>query len=117
MSQKTTHSACYMCTANCPITVVSEDDRIISIDHPECTLAEAMLEQRESSRRLSSPRFRDGADDPWKEVSWEAAVSAAANKLLLIREEHGAESVVFAAGYTKEVRPYLQRLAVTTSTM
>jgi len=111
MNQKTTHSACYMCTANCPITVVSEADRIISIDHPECTRAEAMLEQRESSHRLTSPRLRDRSDDPWKEVSWEAAVLATANKLLLIREQHGAESVVFAVGYTKEVRPYLQRLA------
>ncbi len=105
MNQKTTHSACYMCTANCPITVVSEADRIISIDHPECTRAEAMLEQRESSHRLTSPRLRDRSDDPWKEVSWAAAVLATANKLLLIREQHGAESVVFAGIWMLRVGP------------
>jgi anaerobic selenocysteine-containing dehydrogenase len=107
MQQKTFYSACYMCTANCPITVVSEGNRLVSIDHPECTRAEAMIEQRESTHRLTTPRLRTNADAPWKDVSWEEAVSTTARKLDTIRDQYGAESVVFAVGYTKEVRPYL----------
>ncbi len=111
MSPKTTYSNCYMCTDNCAITVVSDGDQIISIRHPDCVRAEAMLEQRESEQRLTSPRTRASVDDPWQKVSWETALSTTAAKLLGIREQYGPESVVFAVGYTKEVRPYLQRLA------
>jgi anaerobic selenocysteine-containing dehydrogenase len=111
MTQKTTFSACYMCTQNCPITVVSDGDVIVSIEHPDCVRATAMQEQRESEHRLTSPRIRSRADEAWRDASWEEALSATSGKMLEIRERHGAESVAFAVGYTKEVRPYLQRLA------
>ncbi len=111
MSKKTIHSNCYMCTDNCAITVVSDGDQIISINHPDCVRAEAMLEQRESEHRLTSPRIRASVDDPWQDVSWETALSTTAAKMLEIRDKYGPQSVAFAVGYTKEVRPYLQRLA------
>ncbi|UCG85520.1 MAG: molybdopterin-dependent oxidoreductase [Gemmatimonadota bacterium] len=111
MSPKTTYSACYMCTASCPITVVSEGQRILSIDHPECVRAEAMLEQRESPQRLTTPLLRESAHDAWREVPWDEAMFATAEELQRVRERYGPESIVFAAGYTKEVRPYLKRLA------
>jgi anaerobic selenocysteine-containing dehydrogenase len=111
MTLKTTHSACYMCTANCPITVVSDGERILSIDHPECVRAEAMLEQRDSPRRLTSALLRESPGDAWAQVSWDQAISATAAKLREIRAGYGPESVVFAVGYTMEVRPYLKRLA------
>lgn len=111
MSSKTTFSTCYMCSNDCPITVVSDGDDILSIDHPDCVRAEAMLEQRTSQRRWIRPRLRASAADPWREVSRADALSAIAQKLLDIRRRHGPESVVFAVGYTKEVRPHLQRLA------
>jgi anaerobic selenocysteine-containing dehydrogenase len=111
MNPRTTHSTCYMCTNNCPITVISDGDRILAIDHPECARAAAMMEQRESPLRLTAPRVRPSADGPWREVSWDAALSAAAKRMLEIRSARGPEAVVFAAGYTKEVRPYLRRLA------
>ncbi|MFQ5789004.1 MAG: molybdopterin-dependent oxidoreductase, partial [Acidobacteriota bacterium] len=111
MRKKTTYSACYMCTANCAVTVVSEGDRIISIDHPDCVRAGAMQEQRDSEQRLTSPRLRASVEDPWQQVSWDEALSVTAGRLRAVRERYGPESVVFLAGYTKEVRPYLQRLA------
>lgn len=111
MNRKTTYSACYMCTSNCPITVVSEGDEIVSIDHPECVRAEAMFEQRESPERWVLPRLRKNNDEPWRDVAWDEALNNTASKLIEIRETYGPESVVFAVGYTKEVRPYLERLA------
>ncbi len=111
MNPKTTYSACYMCTANCPITVTSQGDRILSIDHPECVRAQAMVEQRESPRRLTSPLIRKSAHAVWQGISWEEALPITAGRLLEVRAKYGPEAVVFAVGYTKEVRPYLRRLA------
>jgi len=111
MSAKTTYSTCYLCTGDCPITVVSEGNRILSIDHPDCVRAGSMLEQRESPHRLIIPRIRASSHHPWNEVSWDEALSVTADKLTRIRDGYGPESVAFAVGYTKEVRPYLRRLA------
>ena len=110
MNPKTTYSTCYLCTSNCPITVVSDRDRILSIEHPECVRASAMQEQRESPERLIVPRIRGSATDSWKQISQSEAVALTAGKLLDLRARYGAASVVFAAGYTKEARPYLRRL-------
>jgi anaerobic selenocysteine-containing dehydrogenase len=100
-----------MCTSNCPITVVSADDRVVSIEHPDCVRAESMLEQLESPQRITLPRARSSSDGLWQNVYWHEALLYTAGKLLEIRDRYGPESVVFAAGYTKEVRPYLKRLA------
>jgi len=70
-----------------------------------------MPEQRESPHRLTVPRRRRSALEPWREVSWDEALGATAGKLLEIRKRWGAGSVVFAVGYTKEARPYVRRLA------
>ena len=116
MTTKTTYSSCYMCTNDCPITVVSDEDRILSIDHPECVRAEGMLEQRESPLRLTSALVRDHAGDTWRDASLDEALEKTAKALLDIRERHGPESVAFGVGFTKEVRPYLSRLARTFGT-
>jgi anaerobic selenocysteine-containing dehydrogenase len=111
MSSETTHSTCYMCTEDCPITVVSEGEDILSIEHPDCVRAEGMLEQRTSPLRQINPRIRSSNQDPWREVSGDEAVSVAARALLEVREHHGPRAVAFVVGFTKEARPYLQRLA------
>ncbi|NQV55451.1 MAG: molybdopterin-dependent oxidoreductase, partial [Rhodospirillales bacterium] len=109
-SVKTTFSTCYMCTSDCPITVESQGDDIINISHPDCIRATAMLEQRESPERVLGARIRGAAGEPWQGAAWDGAVQYAADKMLEIREAHGAEAVAFFVGYTKEARPYLRRL-------
>ena len=109
-SIKTTFSTCYMCTMDCPITVESQGDEIINISHPDCIRATAMLEQRESPKRVLGARIRGAADAPWQETSWDGAIQHAAGKMLEVRDQHGPESVAFFVGYTKEARPYLRRL-------
>ncbi|MFC1662318.1 molybdopterin-dependent oxidoreductase, partial [Gemmatimonadota bacterium] len=111
MSPKTTYSTCYMCTDDCPITVVSEGDDILSIDHPACVRAEGMLEQRTSRQRWMYPRLRHSPGEPWEDAPRVEAVSMAARRLLAIRDRHGPGAVVFVVGFTKEARPYLKRLA------
>ncbi len=111
MNLKTTHSTCYMCTDDCSISVVTNGDEIISVEHPDCIRAEGMLEQRSSPLRQISPMLRSGSSDSWRRASRAEAVSAAARALLEQRERHGPDAVAFLAGFTKEARPYLQRLA------
>ena len=111
MLSRKTYSSCYMCAFDCPITVESIGAKIVHIDHPGCVRATALREQRETDKRLLHPQVRGSANDAWRTVTWTEAVSQTARRLLDIRDKHGPEAVVFAVGYTKEVRPYLQRLA------
>jgi len=48
----------------------------------------------------------------WERVSWDEAFSVIASRLTGIRNQYGAESPVFFAGYPKWYRPFLQRLAI-----
>ena len=110
-NKKTTYSSCYMCTMDCPTTVVSEGDEIISISHPECIRATGMVEQRESKQRLTTAQIRDTAADDWSQVDYNDAIAHLAEKLTAIRKKYGPEAVAFVVGYTKEARPYFRRLA------
>ncbi len=111
MHTSTTHSSCYMCAFDCQITVDSIGADVVAVHHPDCVRATALQEQRESDARLLHPQLRRSAADRWQTVSWPDAISDTAQRLLEIRERYGPGSVAFAVGYTKEARPYLQRLA------
>jgi len=110
-NSKITHSSCYMCTSDCPITVTSQGAEILNISHPECIRATAMQEQREHKERLLHAMTRNSAADNWAQVSWDDAVTFAAGKMQAIKDEHGADAMAFVVGYTKESRPYMRRLA------
>ncbi len=43
--------------------------------------------------RITKPMIRDSIDQPWKEVSWEEALSYTADKLKTIKKEHGARAL------------------------
>lgn len=43
--------------------------------------------------RVLNPLIRDRIDQPWREVSWDEAISFAADKLRAIQEKHGRRSV------------------------
>lgn len=108
---KQLRSTCYMCTADCEIRVETDGHEILALEMPDCVRGHAMLEQRDADDRLLHPRMRGSCTDPWVQVPWDAALDDLAGRLHRVRERHGPESVVFAVGYTKEARPYLQRLA------
>jgi anaerobic selenocysteine-containing dehydrogenase len=108
---RSVQSTCYMCTEDCPITVVTEGEEILALQHPECPRAEGMLEQRTSPSRWTRARVRSGSGEPWQEVPRGEAVALTAERLLEARVRFGPGSVAFVSGFTKEARPYLQRLA------
>jgi anaerobic selenocysteine-containing dehydrogenase len=66
MSQhrETIYSTCYMCTEDCPITVITDGDDIVSVEHPDCPRAGGMMEQRTSPARWTDPKLRSRVGDP-----------------------------------------------------
>ncbi len=111
MGLKKTYSSCYQCAYDCPITVISDGSKIVEVAHPDCVRAEAMVELRETPKRLLNAKIRDTGSDEFRPASWPAAIAHSAAKLKEIIAKHGPDSIAFFVGYTKEVRPYLQRLS------
>ncbi|WP_299808514.1 formate dehydrogenase subunit alpha [uncultured Roseibium sp.] len=62
--------------------------------------------------RILNPMIRDRISDPWREVSWDEALSFAANRLRAIQYEHGKESigVITSSRCTNEETYLVQKL-------
>lgn len=62
--------------------------------------------------RIKTPMIRDSIDQPWREVSWEAAMAFAADRLKSIQKEHGRESIggITSSRCTNEETYLVQKL-------
>ena len=78
-----------------------------------CSKGAATRQYVYSPERLKSPLRRVGkkGEGVFEEISWDEAYAEITDKLLQAREVLGPESVVFYTGFTKHMRPYVQRLA------
>jgi formate dehydrogenase major subunit len=63
--------------------------------------------------RILNPMIRDSIDEPWREVSWDEALSFAAARLKGIQEKHGRRSlgVITSSRCTNEETYLVQKLA------
>ena len=62
--------------------------------------------------RIKAPMIRDSIDQPWREVSWEAAMAFSADRLKSIQKEHGRESIggITSSRCTNEETYLVQKL-------
>jgi formate dehydrogenase major subunit len=62
--------------------------------------------------RVTEPMIRDSIDEPWKQVSWDEAVNFAAQKIKLIQEKYGNDSVggITSSRCTNEETYLVQKL-------
>lgn len=107
-------STCYECDANCPIEVeLDPSGEPISIKGPDCPRCDVQLDRRNHSERLLHPLKRVGpkGSGAFERISWDEALETIAERLTAVKTAEGAPAVGFFAGYTKEARPQLQRLA------
>lgn len=107
-------STCYECDANCGIEVtLAADGEPVAIEGPDCPRCYVQLDRRQHPDRLLYPLQRVGprGSGQFERISWDQAMDRMAQELLRVRAQHGASAVAFFAGYTKEARPQLQRLA------
>ena len=107
-------STCYECDANCAIDVqLDRSGEPVAIDGPDCARCYVQLERRNHPQRLLYPLKRVGprGSGAFERITWDEALDTIADRLATTRAAHGAPAVAFFAGYTKEGRPQLQRLA------
>ena len=108
------NSTCYECDANCAINVTLDaDGEPTSITGPDCPRCYVQLDRRNHPDRLLYPLKRVGprGSGEFERISWDEALASITEHLTATRADHGAPAVAFFAGYTKEARPQLQRLA------
>jgi anaerobic selenocysteine-containing dehydrogenase len=107
-------STCYECDANCPIDVhLDGRGEPVAVDGPDCPRCAVQLDRRNHPDRLLYPLRRVGprGSGAFERIGWDEALDTIAERLQATRDDHGAPAVGFFAGYTKEARPQLQRLA------
>ena len=108
---------------HCGVDAYVKDGRVVKIEgtagHPTnhgllCAKGLAARQYLYSPDRIRTPLRRIGprGSGEFEPISWEEAYREIASRLLAIRNESGAESVVFASGYSKWYRPYLHRFSI-----
>ena len=107
-STREVETFCALCVSRCGATATITDGRFTALaplpTHPTgqavCTKGKAGPELVEHPDRLLHPLRRTtprGAADPrWEEISWDAALDLTAERLLGLKGQHGAETVVFS---------------------
>ena len=121
------HTYCAMCISRCGVIATVEDGRFTKVnadpEHPNgciCVKGTAAPEMVYAPERLQYPMKRTrpkGDPDPgWTRISWDEALSLAASRLLDIKAQYGAESVVFsratpAGNATADIDAWVTRLA------
>ena len=108
-------TTCYECDANCLFDVTLDAaGRAIKVDGlPNCPRGQMQLERQYHPDRLLYPLKRVGAkgSGQFERIGWDEALDTIAHALQQAKDRYGAPAVGFFAGYTKEARPQLQRLA------
>lgn len=109
------HTTCYECDANCAFTVTlnPQGDAVAVDGLPNCPRGQMQLERQYHAERLLYPLKRVGAkgSGQFERISWDEALDTIVAELNKAKAKYGAPAVGFFAGYTKEARPQLQRLA------
>lgn len=107
-------TTCYECDANCVFDItINDQQRAVAVEGPDCPRGQAQLSRQYHPDRLLYPLKRVGAKGSgnFERISWDEAYQTIAAAMEKTKAEHGAPAVGFFAGYTKEARPQLQRLA------
>jgi|GEM_PF-301796 len=107
-------TTCYQCELDCMFDVHYESNgRVKKLSGPECPRGNVQLEMQEHPQRLRYPlqRVKTANGIRHQRISWDKALAITADAMNTLKQKHGAESVAFFSGYTKEARLYLQRLA------
>ncbi|MGH8561118.1 MAG: molybdopterin oxidoreductase family protein [Nevskiales bacterium] len=97
---ETRYGACNLCEAICGLEYKLRDGRILSIRGDEadpfsrghiCPKAVALKDIHEDPDRLRKPVKRTA--DGWQEISWDEAFDLVVERLVAIREQHGANAI------------------------
>ena len=116
-------SVCGLCSGCCGVLITLEDGKAVGIKgDPEsppnrgglCKIGLASLEYLYHPDRLKHPLKRAGerGEGSWQQISWDEALSVAADALNKVKQEYGPEAVVMVHGSAKgPMDTHLVRLA------
>ena len=111
------------CHLGCGVLLYTDkSDRLIKVegdpDNPFnqgrlCSRCLAVKDVTNHSDRLKMPLKRIGerGENKWQSISWEEAYDTIEKEFTRIKNEYGAESVIFAQGTGRDIAPYISRLA------
>jgi len=115
---------CSICSprSHCGIDAYVKDGVVIKVEGTKenpnnagtlCSKGAASRQYIYHEDRIQKPLLRKGdrGSGQFESISWEDALDTIATRLLDIKKEFGPEAVVFYAGYSKWMRPFLKRLA------
>lgn len=120
LSKQGTHiayTACVMCPAECSLAVKVENGVASAIyGNPHaplnsgvvCAKGASGLQMVYNANRIKYPMIRVGerGEGKFRRVSWEEALDYIGEKLIKIKQQHGAESVIMDAGDVTDRDPY-----------
>lgn len=119
------YSHCVMCNhgPHCGVKAVVKDEKIYRLEKRDeynnnllCSKGLASAQDLYDPARILSPMKRTnpkGETGEWVRISWDEAIAEIAEKFNGVKEQYGAEKVLFMTGDPKEPRCALQRLAFT----
>ena len=105
MIQKPT--VCQICGCNCSLLATIENDRIVSVEgNPQaphnrggvCVKGKMSPNILYAPDRIASPLKRRKDGSGFSPITWDDALSEIAEKLLRIRNDHGAEALTIYRG-------------------
>jgi len=118
-------SICAICdpTTQCGLDLSIRDGRIIKVEgsreNPHnggtlCCKGAATRQYVYNEDRLRTPLRRTGprGSGRFESISWDEALDTIVDKLERVRARSGPEAAVFYVGYPKQMRPFVQRLAM-----
>jgi anaerobic selenocysteine-containing dehydrogenase len=121
--KKTICAICEGGATSCGVNAYIKDGNVIKVEgmkeFPQnrgtlCAKGNANRQYIYNKDRLLSPMRRTGnrKSGNFEKITWAEAYDTIAEKLLSIKAESGPEAVVFGVGFTKWLRPFAQRLAI-----
>jgi len=118
------HSICDICNpfTHCGLDLYVKDGEIIKVEgmleHKNsggtlCSKGSATRQYVYNPDRIKYPMKRVGekGSGEFERISWEEAYSIIAEKFNKLKKEEGPERAAFFVGYTKWIRPFVQRLS------
>ena len=99
-------SACIICSINCGLEIKTENGRITKVkgdkDNPVsqgyiCEKSQRMDFYQNGADRIDSPKRRK-TDGTYENIDWDTAIREIAEKLKVIKQQHGGDSILYYGG-------------------
>ncbi|MFV0474561.1 MAG: formate dehydrogenase subunit alpha [Pikeienuella sp.] len=114
-------TTCAYCGVGCSFKAELNGDelvRMVPYKHGKANRGHSCVKGRfawgyaNHKERILNPMIRERIEDPWREVSWDEAISFAASRLRGLQEKHGRESigVITSSRCTNEEAFLVQKL-------